>query len=66
MTQARTTAPAASNPTIKKVPLTTSFENENEKSLYRRLLAYTKAKGFNKPQDVVRLAVSKFLDKEDS
>jgi hypothetical protein len=57
--------PPVQTTTTKKVPLTTSFDNQNENSLYRRLLKYADKKGFNKPQDVVRLAVSKFLDKEE-
>jgi hypothetical protein len=61
----RTKAASQSETLSKKVPLTTSFDNQNETSLYQRLLRYTTKKGLNKPQDVVRLAVSKFLDKEE-
>jgi hypothetical protein len=62
-TASLTIAPPTSA-TSKKVPLTTSFANQNEKSLYQRLVKYTTEKGLGKPQDAVRLAVSKFLDME--
>lgn len=54
---------AACNPS-KKITVATSFDNQNENSIYLRLIRYTQAKGFDKPQDVVRLALSRFLDKE--
>lgn len=63
--QAKTNSAVVNQNTTKKVPLTTSFDNTNDNSLYRRLCRYAEQKGLNKPQDVVRLAVSKFLDKED-
>lgn len=59
------TTPSAKKSPIKKVPLSTSFDNQNDNSVFKRLMKYSADKGFEKPQDVVRLAVSKFLDKED-
>jgi hypothetical protein len=53
--------PENQNTTVAKpVPITTSFDAV----VFARLLKYTSKQGLGKEQNVIRLAVSKFLDKE--
>lgn len=46
----------------KSVSIHVTFQNENERSLFKRLMKYSKDKGI-KIQDTVRFAASMFMDK---
>jgi hypothetical protein len=45
------------------IPVTTTFANDGERSIYSRLVKYQREKGLSHVQDVVRLAVANLLDK---
>jgi hypothetical protein len=52
-------------PRLTKVPLTVTLDNSHPTtSVYARLMSYTENAGLSFPQDVIRLAVAKFLEKE--
>lgn len=44
------------------VPVKTSFDNKGENSIYKRMTKYCQSKGIAHP-DLIRIAVSLFLDK---